>query len=167
MLALVVQASGFGTAFKVVDRADSTILVLGTLTGVRVNNASVDDTALVIGMNRLRAAYLEMDPTLSQYLVTSWNDDTAGVMKTYTMAVSTGKWSATWSGARRCSMNVTNTIVAGTLGALIADASGGGAVAVSISGAIAGVAYLAAMIEIGRRSFGRPRTDARFPTAAE
>jgi hypothetical protein len=58
VIALVTQASGFGTAFKVLSIGlSSAVLVLGTLTAVRVHNASVDDTVLVIGMNRLRAAY--------------------------------------------------------------------------------------------------------------
>jgi hypothetical protein len=61
-------------------------------------------------------------------------------------------------------MTITNTIIAGTLGALIADVSGGGPAAVSIIGVIAGVGYLAAMLEIGRRSFGRDRVDTRFPS---
>lgn len=36
-------------------------------------------------------------------------------------------------------MNITNTIVAGTLGALIADAAGVGSEAVSVSGALTGL----------------------------
>src|SRR3954453_4834774 len=67
VLALVTQASGFGTAFQVLSIGlTSTILVLGTMTGIRVHNASVDDAALIIGMNRLRAGYLEIDPTLGR-----------------------------------------------------------------------------------------------------
>ena len=110
-------------------------------------------------MNRLRAGYLEIDPTLGRYLVTSWNDDAAGVMRTYTMGHDRHV-----VGSTSMFMTITNTIVAGTLGALIADVSGGGPPAVSIIGAIAGLAYLAAMLEMGRRSFGRGRVDARFPT---
>jgi hypothetical protein len=57
VLALVTRASGFGTGFKVLSIGlRSAVLVLGTLTAIRVHNASVDDTALVIGMNLLRAA---------------------------------------------------------------------------------------------------------------
>lgn len=164
VLALVTQASGFGTAFQVLSIGlTSTILVLGTMTGIRVHNASVDDAALVIGMNRLRAGYLEMDPTLARYLVTSWNDDAAGVMRTYTMGHDRHVVSHV-VGSTSLFMTITNTIIAGTLGALIADVSGGGPAAVSIIGVIAGLGYLAAMLEIGRRSFGRDRVDARFPS---
>ena len=166
LLALVAQASGFGTAFRVLSIGlTSTILVLGTLTGIRVHNASLDDEALIIGMNRLRAAYLEMDPTLAQYLVTSWNDDVAGVMRTYTMG-SRRRVVSHVLGSTTMFVNVTNTIVAGTLGALILDAAGGGAVAVIVAGTLAGLSYLGVIMELGRRSFGRPRAETRFPTTS-
>jgi len=164
VLALVTQASGFGTAFHVLSIGlTSTVLVLGTMTGIRVHNASVDDAALVIGMNRLRAGYIALDPSLERYLVTSWNDDAAGVMRTYTMGNDRHVVSHV-AGSTSLFMTVTNTIVAGTLGALIADVSGGGPATVSVIGALAGLAYLAAMLEVGRRSFGRERVDTRFPS---
>jgi hypothetical protein len=57
VLALVTQASGFGSAFHVLSIGlTSAILVLGTLTGLRVHSASREDAALIVGMNRLRAA---------------------------------------------------------------------------------------------------------------
>lgn len=52
-------------------------------TGVRVGNASIEDLAHVIGMNRLRAAYVELDPAIERYLVTSPHDDHQGVWQTY------------------------------------------------------------------------------------
>jgi hypothetical protein len=57
VLALVTQATGFGVAFHVpAIGLTSAVLVLGSLTGVRVHNASREDAAIVLGMNRLRAA---------------------------------------------------------------------------------------------------------------
>ena len=164
VLALVTQASGFGTAFHVLSIGlTSTVLVLGTMTGIRVHNASLDDAALIIGMNRLRAGYIAVDPSLERYLVTSWNDDAAGVMRTYTMG-NDRHLVRHVVGSTSMFMTMTNTIVAGTLGALIADVSGGGPATVSVIGALAGLAYLAAMLEAGRRSFGRERVDTRFPS---
>lgn len=164
VLALVTQASGFGTAFKVLSIGlTSAVLVLGTLTGVRVHNASHDDAAMVLGMNRLRAAYVEMDPTVSDYLVTSWHDDRVGMMRTYTM----GHERSTVShvvGSTAMFMSIVNTIVAGTLGALIADAAGGGPALVAVVGAISGSAYLAGMLELGRRTFSRSRIPAHSPS---
>ena len=59
------------------------VVMIGTLTQIRVVNASNEDLAYVIGMNRLRAAYLELDPDIEQYLVASAHDDDRGVWQTY------------------------------------------------------------------------------------
>jgi hypothetical protein len=88
VLALVTQATGFGVAFHVLSIGlTSVILALGTLTGVRVHNASREDAAIILGMNRLRAGYVKMDPGIAEYLVTSRYDDQAGLMATYTMGM--------------------------------------------------------------------------------
>ena len=57
--------------------------MIGTLTQLRVVNASNQDLAQVIGMNRLRAAYLELDPGIERYLVASAHDDDRGIWQTY------------------------------------------------------------------------------------
>ncbi len=164
VLALVTQSSGFGTSFEVLSIGlSSAVLVLGTLTAVRVHNASMDDVALGVGMNRLRAAYVGMDPTLADHLVTSWHDDQAGVMRTYTMGI---RPAVTHSlGSTTMFMNIVNTMVAGTLGALIANAVTARPSVIVIVGTISGLVYLAATIEVARRTFARPSIDARFPSA--
>jgi hypothetical protein len=163
VLALVTQSSGFGTAFSVLSIGlSAAVLVLGTLTAVRVHNATMDDVALVVGMNRLRAAYVGMDPTLADHFVTSWHDDRAGVLRTYTMGVRPVVSHSL--GSTTMFVNIVNTMVAGTLGALIADAAGAGPTLVVIVGTLSGLAYLAATIEVARRTFARPSMDARFPS---
>ena len=62
-LALVGQATDFDgrfDAFTIV--LFSIVLLVGTLTLLRVQNGSEEDHAYVIGMNRIRAAYAELDP---------------------------------------------------------------------------------------------------------
>jgi hypothetical protein len=55
--------------------------------------------------------------------------------------------------------------VAGTLGALVADAAGASTAVVAVLGALAGLAYFAAMVEAGRRRFACvPGIPSRFPT---
>ena len=143
VLALVTQATGFGVAFHVLSIGlTSAILALGTLTGVRVHNASREDAAIIVGMNRLRAAYVQMDPGIAEYLVTSQYDDQAGLMATYTMGMRRSTISHV-IGSTSMFINIVNAIVAGTLGALIADAAAGDPVATSLAGIVAGVAYLA------------------------
>src|SRR5215831_14325487 len=59
------------------------LVVIGTLAQMRVGNASIEDLAHVVGMNRLRAAYVELDPAIERYLVTSAHDDDNGLWQTY------------------------------------------------------------------------------------
>jgi len=164
VLALATQATGFGVAFHVLSIGlTSVILVLGTLTGVRIHNASREDGAIVLGMNRLRAAYVQMDPGIAEYLVTSQNDDQAGLMMTYTMGIPRSTVSHVM-GSTSMFIHIVNAIVARALGALIADAAWSEAWATALAGLVAGVAFLALVVEAARRSFARPPLDARFPT---
>jgi hypothetical protein len=163
VLALVTQASGFGTAFRVLSIGlSSAVLVLGTLTALRVHNAAVDDTSIVIGMNRLRAAYVAMDPTLADYLVTSWHDDQAGVMRTYTMG--TRPAVSHRLGSTTMFVNIVNTMVAGTL---MSDAAGARSTVVVMVGTVTGLAYFAASLEVARRTFARPPIAAHFPSPGD
>ena len=163
VLALASQATGFGGPFRLLSIGlSSAVLLLGTLTGLRVANASHDDAAIVLGMNRLRAAYAELDPGIAAYLVTSVHDDRAGLMATYTMGLRRSTLSHVLASTSMF-INVVNAIVAGTLGGLVAEASGADGSLVAVVGALAGAAYLAAMLELGRRLFGKDPFTARFP----
>jgi hypothetical protein len=164
VLALVAQSSGFGPAFRVLSIGLAAgVLVLGTLTGIRVMNASTDDAAYLLGMNRLRAAYLELDAGLADHLVTSWNDDQAGLMRTYLMGARRSRFSHV-AGSTAMFMSVTNSIVAGILGALVANAAGASAAVVAVIGSAAGLAYLAATLTMGRRAFRHFAFVSHFPT---
>src|SRR5215472_11371964 len=71
-LALIGQVTRFDgrfTTFALVLLG--ALVVIGTLAQMRVGNASIEDLANVIGMNRLRAAYVELDPAIEHFLVTS------------------------------------------------------------------------------------------------
>jgi hypothetical protein len=167
VLALTTQAAGFGAAFHVLSIGlTSAVLVLGTLTGVRVHNASREDAALVLGMNRLRAAYVEIDPGIGEYLVTSHHDDPAGLMMTYTMGLPRSAVSHVF-GSTSMFVHIINAMVAGALGALIGAASAGSTVVIALAGIGSGLAYLGIVLEAARRSFDRPPVLARFPTEGE
>jgi hypothetical protein len=164
VLALIVQADGFGSAFQVLSIGlSAAILILGTLTAVRVHNASADDAAMLVGMNRLRAAYVDLDPGIDHYFVTSRYDDTAGVMASYLMGVRRSVVSHV-VGSTSMFVNVVNAIVAGTLGGLIAYAAGGPAWLISVIGGLSCVGYLGGSIGIGQRTFATLNADIRFPS---
>ncbi|GAA4055211.1 hypothetical protein [Agromyces indicus] len=59
------------------------LAVLGYITQLRAFNTATDDLMYVMAMNRLRGAYLDLDPGLEPYLVSSPNDDQAGAERTY------------------------------------------------------------------------------------
>ena len=84
-LALIGQATDFDGRFDVFTIVLFSILLLvGTLTLLRVFNGGEEDLAYVIGMNRLRAAYTELDPGIARYFVASTHDDDRGIGQTYT-----------------------------------------------------------------------------------
>ena len=125
-LALIGQATDFDGRFDVFTIVLFSILLLvGTLTLLRVYNGGEEDHAYVIGMNRLRAAYAELDPGIDRYFITSTRDDDRGVNQTYTYLAAHGSYSslrAAWT-----FILVVNAVVAGALPGLVvnaADASG-------------------------------------------
>jgi hypothetical protein len=86
VLALVVQQSGYDGSFRAIAIAlGVAVLLTGTLTGMRVQYASHEDEGLVRGMNRLRRAYVDLDPGITPYLITGWSDDREGLVRTYTL----------------------------------------------------------------------------------
>jgi len=164
VLALVAQSSGFGPAFRVLSIGlSAAILVLGTLTGIRVMNASNDDAAYLLGMNRIRAAYLALDPGLADHLVTSAHDDQAGLMQTYLMGVRRSTLSHV-AGSTGVFMIVTNSIVAGILGSLVSNAAGATPAVVAVVGSAVGLIYLGTSVEFARRSVRYPKMPSHFPT---
>src|SRR5881397_3547700 len=82
-LALVAQADNFGTSFVVVAISMLTVVLFaGVATVGRLMTLNRDDYRWVLGMNRLRAAYLELHPDLAPHFVTSPHDDLSGALTT-------------------------------------------------------------------------------------
>ncbi len=164
VLALVAQAAGFGTAFRVLAIGLAAgALILGTLTGIRVYNASADDAAMLIGMNRLRNAYVALDPEVEQYFVTSRYDDPAGLMASYLMGARRSTFSHVM-GSTGMFMTVVNALVAGTLGALVTEAAGAPAWLIAVVGALCGLGFLGGALAILQRRFSDDSYIPQFPT---
>jgi hypothetical protein len=62
-----------------------TVLVVGLATIGRVRRINNDDLQWVIGMNRIRNAYLELHPELEKYFISSRYDDWPGITATLNM----------------------------------------------------------------------------------
>jgi hypothetical protein len=83
-LALVAQATGFSDAFVVFALLLLPIvLFVGLTTFARLNEINEEDLYWVQGMNRLRRAYLDIDPGLGEYFVAGSTEDVVGVLRTY------------------------------------------------------------------------------------
>jgi hypothetical protein len=79
-LALVAQASDFGDAFRIFALVIlPVVLFIGLTTLVRLGIANYHDAICVLGMNRIRGAYVERVPEVERYFVMSPHDDDASV----------------------------------------------------------------------------------------
>jgi hypothetical protein len=80
-LALVAQATDFQDGFDLFAIVLlPVVLFVGIATFVRLVQVNNEDIQWVYGMNRLRHAYLEIDPTVGPYFTTAWHDDEVGML---------------------------------------------------------------------------------------
>src|SRR5689334_4439041 len=96
-LALVAQVSHFGTAFiAIAIPLLSVVVFTGVSTIGRLMQLNGDDYRWVLGMNRLRHAYLELQPDLEPYFITGHFDDLPGALQTIGYRLSTGRRVGSW-----------------------------------------------------------------------
>ena len=83
-LALVAQATSFGEGFVVFALLIlPVVLFVGLATYVRLLEINNEDYVWVRGMNRLRGAYLELDPELARHFITGTSEDADAIFKTF------------------------------------------------------------------------------------
>lgn len=159
VLALVAQATGFGPGFWVMAIGlASMLLVLGTLTLVRVTIGSQEDHRLIAGMNRLRGAYVGLAPGVGPAFLSGTSDDPDGIFATYALGLKRPMILHAIS-STAFFLGCFNAMVAGALAALIAYVSGGSAVLVAVVGTAVGLAYIGAHTVISRAVFGFVTSD--------
>lgn len=79
-LALVAQATAFGSEFKTFALVIlPVVLFIGMATFIRMGTSNYYDAMCVVGMNRIRRAYMEITPEVEPYLVLGTYDDEEGV----------------------------------------------------------------------------------------
>jgi hypothetical protein len=121
-LALVAQASAFGDPFTLFALVIlPVVLIIGVATGLRLGTANYHEALCVIGMNRIRAAYLELAPDVERYFVMSAHDDPPGMR--ITMGVRPGGGMLFWflqilSGTGTVVM-ILNAVLVGVIVALV------------------------------------------------
>ena len=169
-LALVAQADRFGTAFiSIAVFMLSVVLLVGVFTIARLTSLNGDDFRWVIGMNRLRNAYLELHPELEPHFVTSPYDDLPGALETLGIDISgADRLGSLLHGLQTLPgmLSLIVASVAGAIGGLIAVGFGGDPAVVVIAGMVAFVVVWGLIAVWGRRSVRRPdpRLQPKFPS---
>ncbi|TCO51081.1 hypothetical protein EV646_10163 [Kribbella antiqua] len=164
-LSLVANATGFGESFQTFALLVLPVaLLVGVGTYFRLIEADIEDAWLVIGMNRLRHAYVELAPELEPYFVASHHDDAPGMLKTYSFRSRVGL--THWLSGSPVVIGTINAVVTGVLAAVICEASGAGDTLRTIVGVITAVVTVALLAFVGYRKIRHVTRDyrPRFPS---
>src|SRR5918992_1576685 len=92
-LALLADATGFGrqtTTLALVLLP--VVFLLGIAAYARLVQINTEEFQLVLAMNRLRHAYLQVEPGLEPYFTTGHHDDERGVIATYMLEDHSRRW---------------------------------------------------------------------------
>ncbi|MFF1574329.1 hypothetical protein ACFVWR_16415 [Leifsonia sp. NPDC058292] len=154
-LALAGQAMDFGGIFPLLAMIVlAIVLTIGILTQIRVYDVGLEDLAYVLAMNRIRAAYVEIDPGIQPFLMTSAHDDRAGSQLTYQMlARRTG--AGHFAGSSMMLISVVNAALAELFLAGVAASLSAPALVPLIVGVVGGASYLVAVLVRSGRRFER------------
>jgi len=156
-LALIRQVTQFDQRFLTFALVlIGAVFVVGVLTQMRVGSASMEDLAHVIGMSRLRAAYVSLDPAIEQYLVTSAHDDDACLWRTYNHLVGPNAKLRPLASSGAFIM-VLNAGLAATFGALVASGRDAAVPVVTAAAVVCAAVFLGASVLLGMRQFKRIR----------
>ncbi len=149
-LSLVAQGTGFGRELQVFAVIVlPVVLFVGIATYLRLVEADVEDAWLVIGMNRLRHAYLDLAPELEGYFVTSDHDDEPGMLRTYAFRDTIGL--SHWLSGSPVIVGLVNAVVGGVLGGALAHVAGASTQLQVAVGLLVGAALAAAFAVLGYR----------------
>ena len=83
-IALLADATGFGPQTTMLALVLLPIVfLLGLLAYARLVQINVEEFQLVLAMNRLRQAYLQLEPGLEPFFTTGFHDDARGIVTSY------------------------------------------------------------------------------------
>jgi hypothetical protein len=92
-LALLADATGFGAQTTTLALVLlPVVFLLGIAAYARLVQINTEEFQLVLAMNRLRHAYLQIEPGLERYLTTGHHDDERGVIATYMLDHPSRQW---------------------------------------------------------------------------
>lgn len=154
-LALVGQATKFSGSFVVFAvTVLGFVILVGVLTELRVRIVSMEDLMYVLAMNRLRAAYIEIDPGISPYLMSSVHDDLRGSRQTYDFLEIRRPLSHI-AGSSMVFIAAVNAALVGLFFAGLIGFGGASKAVMVVVGVVLGLAYFFGSVAYGgRRYFG-------------
>jgi len=168
-LGLVGGASGFGDHFTLMALVILPIvLFIGVATYIRLGASNYHEAQCVVGLNRIRAAYLELAPDLERYFVMSGHDDPRGIG--VTMGVQPGGgalfWIAQMIAGTPTVVMILNSVLAGATTAIAALRIGASPSAALLLGGVGFVIAAAAHAFYARQTIGKAMAAHRplFPT---
>jgi hypothetical protein len=92
-LALLADATGFGPQTVAVALVLlPVVFLLGLATYARIVQINNEEFQIVLAMNRIRRAYLRLEPGLEPYLSTGHHDDERGIAATYMLVGPSRLW---------------------------------------------------------------------------
>lgn len=164
-LALVAQASDFGEGFRIFALVIlPVVLLIGIGTNMRMGISNYHDAICVIGMNRIRAGYLELAPDIERFFVMGTTDDQRGV--DLTMAVqSRTSLPVMMLASTPLLVTVLDGILLAAILALLVLQLGGGTITAVAVGALGFIAMLASFTWYAGRGIARMIAEyqPRFP----
>lgn len=169
-LALVAQADHFGAIFiSIAIPLLALVMFAGIVTVSRLKRLNGDDYRWVVGMNRLRHAYVDLHPELEQYFITSAYDDLPGALQTLGIDVTAGRRLGSIFHVPQTLPGMLTVIVAAVaaaIGALTGLAIGIPPLAIGLAAATLFVVALVVMGIWNRWSIKRspPSLEPRFPS---
>jgi hypothetical protein len=166
-LALLADATGFGpqtTTLALVLLP--VVLLLGIATYVRQVQINNEEFKLVLAMNRLRQAYLKIEPGLEPYLTTGHHDDERGLLATYMLDHPSRRWLLVHFVINTPTIVATvDAALAAAIAVLLLQVAGAATAARVAGGVVAFLAVWGGLMPMQRHSADPLRyTTPRFPT---
>jgi len=165
-LALVAQATEFGEGFRLFALVIlPVVLIVGVGTVLRLGMSNYHESRCIIGLNRIRAAYMELAPDLEPYMVMGTTDDMRGLNLTAAVPPGTSVTARMLASTPLLVVALEALVVAAVV-AIIVFQTGGGPVAAVPFGAIGFVLTIAAFMWYGGRAMRKTLREHKpmFPT---
>ena len=154
-LALVGQATGFGEEFRLFALIVlPVVLFVGVTTSLRLDSANYHELICVAGMNRIRANYVKIAPSLAPVFVMGLTDDVRGIELTAANPPHRGRLASVLA-ATPALLAVLNSTLVGTIVALLLLQLGLDLVAAVLVGAVAFLAGFALQAYQWKRDLDR------------